>query len=54
MMQYASNTHAKMCLLYGGLEEIGNFYMHVNAFVPDFPNSTKLNLYYFFGIFWKC
>lgn len=29
IMQYVFNIHAKMCLLCGGLEEIGNFYVHM-------------------------
>lgn len=47
MMQYAFNMHAKMCLLCGSWEEIGNFYIHMNAFVQDFPNGTKFNYCYF-------
>lgn len=46
-MQYAFNMHAKMCLLCGSLEEIGNFYIHMNAFVQDFPNGTRFNYCYF-------
>lgn len=30
------------CLLCGSLEEIGNFYTHINAFVLDLPNGTDL------------
>lgn len=40
------STRSKGCLLCGILEETG-YFLHINAFVQDYPNGTKFNYSYF-------